>query len=313
MAEWAVELKDLTKRFGTFTAVDKVSLTVSKGEVFGFLGPNGAGKSTTIRMLCGILPPTEGQGFVLGHDVSREVAAIKQRIGYMSQKFSLYEDLTVGENIDFFSGLYRVPKAKRAARRENALTMAGLTDRAHDVTTTLPAGMRQRLALGCALLHEPDIVFLDEPTSGVDPTMRRSFWDLIYDLAAAQVTVFVTTHYMEEAEYCHRLCLIDQGRVAALGSPAELKAKYGPPVVLAATVDDPAAALGFLSQIPDIEDVSLFGRDVHVAWGGGAAALEAEIRSRLAAAGVVLSGLTAIPPSLEDVFIRLVEARADST
>jgi ABC-2 type transport system ATP-binding protein len=312
MAEWAVELRDLTKRFGNFTAVDRVSLTVSRGEVFGFLGPNGAGKSTTIRMLCGILPPTEGQGFVLGRDVSREVPAIKQRIGYMSQKFSLYEDLTVGENIDFFSGLYRVPKAKKAARREGALTMAGLTERVGDVTTTLPAGMRQRLALGCALLHEPDIVFLDEPTSGVDPTMRRSFWDLIYDLAADQVTVFVTTHYMEEAEYCHRLCLIDQGRVAALGSPADLKDKYGPPVVLSATVNDPSAALGALSDIPEVEDVSLFGRDVHVAWGSRSEALEAEVRSRLDAAGVRLDALTAIEPSLEDVFIRLVEGRANS-
>ncbi|MBU0514368.1 MAG: ABC transporter ATP-binding protein [Proteobacteria bacterium] len=315
MAEWAVELEGLTKRFGDFVAVDRVSLTVARGEVFGFLGPNGAGKSTTIRMLCGILPPSDGRGFVLGHDVVRESAAIKRRIGYMSQKFSLYEDLTVGENIDFFGGLYRVPKARKRARREYALGLAGLEARVDDVTRTLPAGMRQRLALGSALLHEPDIVFLDEPTSGVDPTMRRSFWDLIYDLAAAQVTVFVTTHYMEEAEYCHRLCLIDQGQVAALGSPAELKAKYGPPSVLACRVSDSAAALRALDGLPGVEDVSLFGRDVHLAAAGPADELAARIRDRLSGAGVDLKHLQVISASLEDVFIRLVEGRAkdDST
>ncbi len=310
MADWAVELDGLTKRFGDFVAVDRVSLEVARGEVFGFLGPNGAGKSTTIRMLCGILPPSDGRGFVLGYDVTRESAAIKQRIGYMSQKFSLYEDLTVGENIDFFAGLYRVPKAKRRARREYAISLAGLEDRVDDVTRNLPAGMRQRLALGSALLHEPDIVFLDEPTSGVDPTMRRSFWDLIYDLAASQVTVFVTTHYMEEAEYCHRLCLIDQGQVAALGTPAELKAKYGPPTVLACQVSDSAAALKALGDLPDVEDISLFGRDVHVAAAGAPEELAARIRDRLSETGVDLLDLQVISASLEDVFIRLVEGRA---
>ena len=308
MSAPAVELDRITRKFGDFTAVDNVSLEVYPGEVFGFLGPNGAGKSTTIRMLCGILPPTSGRGLVLGFDVATQSPQIKQRIGYMSQKFSLYEDLTVDENIDFFSGLYQVPADKKDARREYALTMAGLSDRTRSVTRTLPTGLRQRLALGCALLHEPEIVFLDEPTSGVDPTARRSFWDLIYDLATGGVTVFVTTHYMEEAEYCHRLCLINQGRIAALGTPDELRDNFGPPVVLSVSVDKPMAALEAVVGARGIEEASLFGRDLHLALSGNKEDVKGEVERRLSEAGVELMALREIKASLEDVFVRLAEA-----
>ncbi len=233
-SEIAVRTENLVKRFGDFVAVDDVSLVVPRGEIFGFLGPNGAGKSTTIRILCGLLSPTEGRAVVNGFDVAERPEAVKQSIGYMSQKFSLYDDLTVGENIEFFSGVYGVPREKRAERAGYALRMAGLADQRHAMTRSLAGGWKQRLALGCAILHEPPIVFLDEPTSGVDPIARRRFWDLIYDMAAGGATVFVSTHYMEEAEYCHRLALMHRGRVVALGAPADLRAAEGP----AATMDD---------------------------------------------------------------------------
>jgi drug efflux transport system ATP-binding protein len=223
----AVVLDQLTKRFGDFTALDKVSCTVERGEIFGFLGPNGAGKSTAIRVMCGLLRPTSGKALVNGLDVATDAEAIRRQIGYMSQRFSLYDDLTVQENIDFFSGIYGVPNGLRQQRAEYALTMSGLQDRRDTLTRLLPGGWKQRLALGCAILHEPPILFLDEPTSGVDPIARRSFWDLIYDLAAAGQTIFVTTHYMAEAEYCHRLALMHQGRIVALGAPTDLKAEHG--------------------------------------------------------------------------------------
>jgi ABC-2 type transport system ATP-binding protein len=223
----AVVLRNLTKRFGGFVAVDKVTCTVSRGEIFGFLGPNGAGKSTTIRILCGLLTPTEGEAQVDGLEVATQAEKIRQRIGYMSQRFSLYDDLTVQENIDFFAGVYGVPASVRQEREEYALEISGLKKRSDSLTRLLPGGWKQRLALGCAIMHEPPILFLDEPTSGVDPIARRSFWDLIYDLAAGGQTVFVTTHYMDEAEYCHRLALMYQGRVIALGAPGELKKKHG--------------------------------------------------------------------------------------
>jgi ABC-2 type transport system ATP-binding protein len=221
---FAVVTRDLVKRFGDFIAVDHVNLEVHRGEIFGFLGPNGAGKSTTIRMLCGLLEPTSGTATVAGYDVSRDSESIKRNIGYMSQKFSLYDDLTVEENIDFFSGIYGVPREKRAERRDYVLRMAGLTERRTSLTRLLAGGWKQRLALGCAILHEPPILFLDEPTSGVDPIARRRFWQLIYELSAAGHTIFVSTHYMDEAEYCHRLALMYRGKVIALGTPDELKA-----------------------------------------------------------------------------------------
>jgi ABC-2 type transport system ATP-binding protein len=229
MSQDRVVVEHLYKRFGDFTAVADVNLRVSKGEIFGFLGPNGAGKSTTIRILCGLLAPTSGKALVAGYDVSLEPEKVRENIGYMSQRFSLYDDLSVEENIDFFSGIYGVPHDKRAARKAYALEMAGLKGRERLMTRTLSGGWKQRLALGCAILHEPPIVFLDEPTSGVDPIARRSFWDLIYQLSEAGQTVFVTTHYMDEAEYCHRLALLYQGKMIALGTPADLKREWNQP------------------------------------------------------------------------------------
>ena len=222
----AVEIRSLVKRFGGFVAVDRVTLDVARGEIFGFLGPNGAGKSTTIRILCGLLAPTEGSARVHGFDVASQPEQVKQSIGYMSQKFSLYDDLTVEENLEFFSGIYGVPRGLRPERKAFALKMAGLEGELQTMTRLLAGGWKQRLALGCAILHQPPILFLDEPTSGVDPIARRQFWDLIYAMAEAGTTVFVSTHYMEEAEYCHRLALMYKGRTIALGTPAELKATH---------------------------------------------------------------------------------------
>lgn len=222
-----VELRELTKRFGDFVAVEGVTLDVAPGEIFGFLGPNGAGKSTTIRILCGLLAPTSGTAKVVGYDVAKEPEQVRARIGYMSQRFSLYDDLTVEENIDFFSGIYGVEPGRRAARKQYALEMAQLEGKEGTLTRALPGGLKQRLALGCAILHEPPVVFLDEPTSGVDPMARRAFWELIYQLSEAGQTVFVTTHYMEEAEYCHRIALLYRARMISLGTPAELKRELG--------------------------------------------------------------------------------------
>jgi len=221
----AVEVRDLTRKFGDFVAVDHVTFDVATGEIFGFLGPNGAGKTTTIKMLTGLLAPTSGDGRVAGCDVRTDSEGIKRRIGYMSQRFSLYGDLTVEENISFFAGLYEVRGERFERRREWVLNMAGLTDHRRQLTGELPLGWKQRLALGCAVLHEPPILFLDEPTSGVDPISRRSFWDLIYSLASGGTTVFVTTHYMEEAEYCYRLALMNRGRIIALDTPSALRAQ----------------------------------------------------------------------------------------
>ena len=223
MKDAAIVVDDLVKKFGDFVAVDHVSLEVGKGEVFGFLGPNGAGKSTTIRILCGLLSPTSGRGSVGGFDVAQDPESIRRNIGYMSQKFSLYDDLTVEENINFFSGVYGVPANLRDERKEYVLRMAGITERRDSMTRLLSGGWKQRLALGCAILHDPPILFLDEPTSGVDPIARRRFWDLIYQLSEAGRSIIVSTHYMEEAEYCHRLALMYRGRVIALGSPQSLK------------------------------------------------------------------------------------------
>ncbi|RPJ87221.1 MAG: ABC transporter ATP-binding protein [Acidobacteria bacterium] len=219
----AVEIENLVKKFGTFVAVDNVSLDVRRGEIFGFLGPNGAGKSTTIRILCGLLRPTSGRAMVGGFDVYTQAEDVRQTIGYMSQRFSLYDDLRVGENIDFFSGVYGVPNGQREKRKREILHLAGLGEREQMLTGLLPGGWKQRLALGCAIVHEPPILFLDEPTSGVDPIARRNFWDLIYDLSLRGQTVFVTTHYMDEAEYCHRLALMYRGRIIAEGTPDQLR------------------------------------------------------------------------------------------
>ncbi len=303
----AVEVHELTKRFGDFTAVDRVSFAVAPGEVFGFLGPNGAGKTTTIKMLNGLLAPTAGSGQVAGFDITRERDAIKRSIGYMSQLFSLYGDLTVEENIAFFAGLYGVRGERLAARRAWVLAMAGLEDERGRITGELSLGWKQRLALGCAVLHEPPILFLDEPTSGVDPISRRKFWDLIYALAAGGTTVFVTTHYMEEAEYCHRLALMNRGRLVALDTPSGLRGAAREPLLELAT-GDAVGALAALDGAPGVVRAGLFGRSLHVTVADrpAAAAALAGLPERLAARGVAVAGLREIEPSLEDVFIALV-------
>jgi ABC-2 type transport system ATP-binding protein len=312
--DWAVEIEELVKTFGSFTAVDRVSLKVRKGDIFGFLGPNGAGKSTTIRMLCGILTPTSGRGKVGGFDIYRESEKIKQNIGYMSQKFSLYEDLTVEENLNFYSGIYRLSDAIRKERKEWVLQMAGLKDRKSSLTNTLAGGWKQRLALGCAILHEPSILFLDEPTSGVDPLSRRRFWDLIYEMAGRKVTVFVTTHYMDEAEYCDRLALIDQGRIIALGTPEELRTQHMPEAVWELETDRLVEALHALKSVegalrePPIREVAVFGNALHVL-AKKEKDLSSSIYSILAEQGIIARRLERIEPSLEDVFVSLVEAK----
>jgi ABC-2 type transport system ATP-binding protein len=302
----SVQIENLTKRFGDFVAVDRVSIEVQSGEIFGFLGPNGAGKSTTIRVLCGLLAPTSGRATVGGYDVATHPEEVRQNIGYMSQRFSLYDDLTVVENIEFFGGIYGVMGERLAQRREYVLQMAGLEDRRTSMTRLLPGGLKQRLALGCAILHEPPILFLDEPTSGVDPIARRSFWDLIYQLSAAGHTVFVTTHYMDEAEYCHRIALMGGGRVIALGSPQELKDSLGAGHLLNLECSDLLGSMTALQGRPGIEDVAVFGGGLHVKIDQEAAA-QVEIRATLKAAGIEIHTLEAIPPSMEDVFVTLME------
>jgi ABC-2 type transport system ATP-binding protein len=307
-AENVVEVQNLEKRFGTFRAVAGISFSVRRGEIFGFLGPNGAGKSTTIRMLCGLLAPSGGAGQVAGFDIVRETEKIKTRIGYMSQKFSLYDELTVEENIDFYSGIYRLPKNKKAERKSWVLEMAGLRDHRTARTGELSGGWKQRLALGCAVLHEPPILFLDEPTSGVDPNSRRQFWDLIYELPSQGVTVFVTTHYMEESEYCDRLGIIYRGEIIALGPPRELKTKHMPEAVLELECARPNDAMSLLEKLPAVKEVALFGKGLHVV-AADAPAAERAIRATLARERYDLARLERITPTLEDVFVSLIEAR----
>ena len=304
----AVAVCDLTRRFGSFVAVDRVSFEVPRGQIFGFLGPNGAGKSTTIRMLCGILAPTEGTGTVAGLDVRTAAEKIKAHIGYMSQRFSLYEDLTVEENIDFYSGIYRVPAQEKPARKEWVLQMAGLLRHRRSLTKILSGGWKQRLALGCAILHRPPIIFLDEPTSGVDPISRRQFWELIYEMAGQGVTIFVTTHYMDEAEYCDRLGLIYRGQLIAVGTPQTLKTELMPEDVLEVFCDRPEVAMGAIEGLPAVKEVALFGRGLHVVAEDAGPAAE-QIRALLTEQAHRLQRVEQITPSLEDVFVSLIEAR----
>jgi ABC-2 type transport system ATP-binding protein len=303
----AVKVENLERRFGDFVAVDRISFQVPRGEIFGFLGPNGAGKSTTIRMLTGLLAPSGGAGWVGGLDIRSQGEAVKEIIGYMSQKFSLYEDLTVGQNLDFYGGIYRIPEEKKASRKAWALEMAGLTGREKNLTRELAGGWRQRLALGAAILHEPRILFLDEPTSGVDPISRRNFWDLIRTMAHEGVTVFVTTHYMDEAEYCDRLALIYRGRIIALGTPDELKREHMPEDVLEVVVDRPVEALELLSKDTVVHEAALFGTTLHVVV-ADAAADAPIVRAALVRAGIRVDRMEEILPSLEDVFVSLIEA-----
>ncbi len=302
--EAAARVEGITKRFGSFLAVDGVSFEVARGEVFGFLGPNGAGKTTTIKMLAGLLVPTSGSGSVAGFDLSREGEKIKRSIGYMSQLFSLYPDLTVDENIALFSGLYGVSGERRRRRRAWVLEMAGLTEMSGRMTGDLSLGWKQRLALGTAILHEPPILFLDEPTSGVDPISRRSFWDLIYSLAAQGTTVFVSTHYMEEAEYCDRLALMNRGRLIRLDSPERLRAGMLEPLYEIVTADV-VKAIEALRDFPGLLEAGMFGRALHATLRDPITGPDA-IRAHLASRGIAVLEMRKAEPSLEDVFVSAV-------
>jgi ABC-2 type transport system ATP-binding protein len=305
----AIEVRDLTRRFGAFTAVDGVSFDVGEGEIFGFLGSNGAGKSTTIRMLCGLLQPTSGTARVGGIDVGSDPEGVKRRIGYMSQRFSLYELLTVDQNIAFFGGVYGLDRARLARRRDFVLDMAGLRGREATLARDLSGGWRQRLALGCAVLHEPPILFLDEPTGGVDPLSRRQFWRLIDALSSSGVTVLVTTHYLDEAERCHRVALIHAGRLATIGTIAEVKGIFASRPIVEVRTDRPVEAMNALEAMPDVEKTSLFGTAVHAVLASDRVSLEA-IRGRLEAAGLHVAALDRVEPSLEDVFLDVVDKAA---
>ena len=304
-----IEVRRLTRRFGEFVAVNDLSFDVRQGEIFGFLGSNGAGKSTTIMMLCGLLRPTSGSASVGGVDVSRDPEGVKQRIGYMSQRFSLYEKLTVDQNIAFFAGIYGLPRERFAARRAAVLEMAGLKGREAALTGSLSGGWKQRLGLGCAILHEPPIVFLDEPTGGVDPLSRRSFWRLIDELARNGTTVLVTTHYLDEAEHCHRIAIIHAGRLAALGTVGELKAVFAGRPILEVRASKPVEAMRLLDEMPDVEKTSIFGAAVHAVMRSAEVSAE-EIAARLTTAGVTASSRV-VEPSLEDAFLDIAE-RSDS-
>lgn len=301
-----IEVSNLTKRFGDFTAVDHINFEVKQGEIFGFLGANGAGKSTTIRMLCGLLSSTEGSASVGGFDINKDPNKVKESIGYMSQKFSLYEDLTVRENIDFFGKVYGLSNSELKERKEWVLDIANLHGREESITKTLSGGWKQRLALGCAVLHQPRIVFLDEPTSGVDPVMRRKFWELINDLSAAGVTVLVTTHFLEEAEYCNDIILINAGKIIAGGSPKELKQNYIKHPILEVHCTNVVDALELIETQPWAVETSIFGTGIHVN-------VENETEARkhiyevLTANRIDILAIDRITPSLEDVFIYLLE------
>jgi len=304
----SVVVENLTKRFGSFTAVDCISFEAHRGEIFGFLGPNGAGKSTTIRILCGLLRPNSGRALVAGTDVATAPEAVRQQIGYMSQRFSLYNDLRVVENLRFFAGLYSVSARDLPERLTWALRMAGLEGREQSPTRALAVGWKQRLALGCAVLHRPPIVFLDEPTSGVDPVSRRQFWALINQMVAEGITVFVTTHYMDEAEYCNRLVLIDRGRIVAMGTPTELKSHYMKGQLLQVECEPLGPGLEALRGAPGVLDAAVFGSTLHAVVADAQAALP-KVREVLEAGRMRVGRLEQIPPSLEDVFVSLTTSR----
>ena len=307
----AIAVADLTRRFGDFVAVDRLTFDVRQGEVFGFLGSNGAGKSTTIRMLCGLLEPSSGTATVGGIDVSRDPEGVKRHIGYMSQRFSLYESLTVDQNITFFGGIYGLDRATLDARRRFVLDIAGLHGRERSKAADLAGGWRQRLALGCAILHQPPIVFLDEPTGGVDPLSRREFWSLIDSLSASGVTVLVTTHYLDEAEHCNRLAIIHGGRLAALGTTDELKQVFAGRALVELRAANPVEAMRLLDAMPEVEKTSVFGTAVHAVLNGDPRQASAVLRQRLQAAGVAVASIDPVQPSLEDVFLEVVEQASE--
>jgi len=308
----AITVRGLTRRFGDFLAVDSLDFDVREGEIFGFLGSNGAGKSTTIRMLCGLLKPTAGTATVGGVDVGRDPEAVKRRIGYMSQRFSLYERLTVDQNIRFFAGIYGLRGQRLESRRRFVIEMAGLRSREHLRAADLAGGWRQRLGLGCAILHEPPIVFLDEPTGGVDPVSRRDFWQLIDQLAADGVTVLVTTHYLDEAEHCHRVAIIHGGRLAALGTTGELKDRFRGRTIIEVEAASPVDAMGELDRMPEVEKTSVFGTAVHAVLRQTGGDAVATVRERLAGAGMAGASIVPVEPSLEDVFLDVVVQHAEA-
>lgn len=299
--EVSVEVSGLTKRFGEFTAVDNINFSVRKGEIFGFLGPNGAGKSTTIRMLCGILTPTEGSGTVAGHDIVYEQNKIRNSIGYMSQKFSLYNELTVMENLEFFGSIYGLAGRRLRERIEYVLDMAEIGGRKNERVGLLPGGIKQRLALGSAILHDPSILFLDEPTSGVDPIMRRNFWELIYDFSRRGKTIFVTTHYMDEAEHCGRMALIIAGKIIAYGSPEQLKDEIHNDVYTL-KVDNFIRVFDAVSELPFIDEAAIFGSEIHLLCGKGFK-MKKELSNTLKNMGINDFSLEKISATLEDVFV----------
>jgi ABC-2 type transport system ATP-binding protein len=306
MAEEVIMVSGLTKKFGDFTAVNNISFTVQKGEIFGFLGPNGSGKSTTIRMLCGILEPTLGRASVLGFDVARQSEEIKKRIGYMSQKFSLYEDLTVVENLDFYGGVYGLNGERLVERKNFVLKTLELKDKKEELAGSLSTGWRQRLALGCAILHEPAIVFLDEPTAGVDPLSRRNFWNLLYGLSEQGVTLFVTTHYLDEAEHCHRLTFIYEGRIIAMGSPGELRERGVTGYILEIVTDKPEETLILANSSRYITGAYLYGAFVHARTEQLDQAIY-DLKTLLKRTEIKVESIHRIEPSLEDVFVNLIE------
>jgi ABC-2 type transport system ATP-binding protein len=302
----AIKVTGLTKTFGTFTAVDGIDFQVPRGQIFGFLGPNGSGKTTTIRMLTGTLRPQSGTAQVLGTDVVRHPDRVKRRIGYMSQKFSLFEDMTVDENLKFYAGVYDLPAEKFAQQRDYVLRMADLVGRENELTRDLSVGWRQRLALGAATIHEPELLFLDEPTSGVDPVARRQFWDLLYDLAGRGVTLFVTTHYMDEAAHCNQLAFIYRGRIIAEGSPVDLRTHYMNQRIFDITVGAADVALDFLVGTEGVDEAYLSGASLHAATAADSS-LDAEaLRRRLATGGFADASVTEVEPTIEDVFVNLV-------
>jgi ABC-2 type transport system ATP-binding protein len=304
----AIFTRGLTKKFGAFTAVDQLDLDIETGEVVGFIGPNGAGKSTTIRLLCGLLRPSAGAARVAGFDIARQAEAVRAHIGYMSQKFSLYADLTVRENLRFFAGLYRVPASAFTTRSAFAIEMAGLAGREDALVRTLAGGWKQRLALGCAILHRPPVLFLDEPTSGVEPQARRRFWDLIHNLAADGVTILVSTHYMDEAEYCNRIALIDAGRLVAMGSPGALRGRHLGGALFDLQAAPLGAALAALHHMPSVIEAAIFGDGLHVLLRDAQDA--AALPDLLRAQNITATAPQPISPSLEDVFVRLVSRHA---
>lgn len=306
MPDVVIDTKNLTKKFGAFTAVDDLTCQVFKGEIFGFLGANGSGKSTTIRMLCGLLAPTSGTATVAGFDINTDAEKVKLSIGYMSQRFSLYDDLTVRENIEFFGGVYGLSKERIAEQLVWVSEMAGLTGKEDTLTGTLSGGWKQRLALGCAVLHDPTIVFLDEPTGGVDPLTRRKFWDLIIMLSERGTTVFVTTHYLDEAEYCNRIMLMDAGKIVAGGSPAELKTKYITNPVLEVESSNVVEAMSVMESEPWVLETTVFGTYLHVSV-ANAEEGKANIARVFKEHNLEVGHIEQIMPSLEDVFIHLID------